>query len=103
MRIPFLSLRRCFSPVAGIQWVETTIAFLAMLYRFSPVAGIQWVETFHHKSGIAPVPLVSVPLPGFSGLRLMPQPVPVRGKSFSPVAGIQWVETRLKNDRRFHN
>ena len=47
-----------------------TIAFLAMLYRFSPVAGIQWVETFHHKSGIAPVPLVSVPLPGFSGLRL---------------------------------
>ena len=39
---------RGFSPVAGIQWVETTktgISGLDGLARFSPVAGIQWVET----------------------------------------------------------
>ena len=36
-----------FSPVAGIQWVETmaNILILPKLIRFSPVAGIQWVET----------------------------------------------------------
>ena len=39
----------CFSPVAGIQWVET-LAGLEEIARnltkcFSPVAGIQWVET----------------------------------------------------------
>ena len=37
----------CFSPVAGIQWVETpehkSVRWL--FCRFSPVAGIQWVET----------------------------------------------------------
>ena len=62
----------CFSPVAGIQWVETQAALDPAKFieqGFSPVAGIQWVET--------------------------------RGESgndralvrFSPVAGIQWVET----------
>ena len=37
-----------FSPVAGIQWVETTDSDgRAAVDRacFSPVAGIQWVET----------------------------------------------------------
>ena len=38
----------CFSPVAGIQWVETEqlLAELGIIGGgFSPVAGIQWVET----------------------------------------------------------
>ena len=36
-----------FSPVAGIQWVETFDGSARILtaYGFSPVAGIQWVET----------------------------------------------------------
>ena len=38
-----------FSPVAGIQWVETVAAKSSIAARdvasFSPVAGIQWVET----------------------------------------------------------
>ena len=42
---------------------------LDRLHSFSPVAGIQWVETsFMRKKENAR--LVSVPLPGFSGLRL---------------------------------
>ena len=36
---------------------------------------------------------VSVPLPGFSGLRQPPATKKAKRKSFSPVAGIQWVET----------
>ena len=67
-----------FSPVAGIQWVETsglTPNFMAKSC-FSPVAGIQWVETEALLlSPFLPIE-VSVPLPGFSGLRL---------KNFSPV------------------
>ena len=39
------------------------------IYSFSPVAGIQWVETFCLLVGRGAVQ-VSVPLPGFSGLRL---------------------------------
>ena len=63
----------CFSPVAGIQWVETSRTFpsLAKLPAcFSPVAGIQWVETSSSlaRSSLM-VLVVSVPLPGFSGLR----------------------------------
>ena len=36
-----------FSPVAGIQWVETIRSSRAYAgyVCFSPVAGIQWVET----------------------------------------------------------
>ena len=37
-----------FSPVAGIQWVETLACFSFSEKdngSFSPVAGIQWVET----------------------------------------------------------
>ena len=43
-----LSLRGTrFSPVAGIQWVETFDVRARFIARdcFSPVAGIQWVET----------------------------------------------------------
>ena len=43
-----LQVRGCFSPVAGIQWVETpTCVFVTEcgFVGFSPVAGIQWVET----------------------------------------------------------
>ena len=85
----------CFSPVAGIQWVETQNDRPSQLnpkQRFSPVAGIQWVETSFSKRfgwGI----LVSVPLPGFSGLRLPIVPTGGGDRCFSPVAGIQWVET----------
>ena len=60
--------------------------------RFSPVAGIQWVETSFKCSGSVGR-YVSVPLPGFSGLRLLWSPLVAVLLSFSPVAGIQWVET----------
>ena len=61
----------CFSPVAGIQWVETRLDRIFLRRgSFSPVAGIQWVETLE-ASLLVLLPLrVSVPLPGFSGLRL---------------------------------
>ena len=41
-------MRGRFSPVAGIQWVETQEYSPVPDYikeGFSPVAGIQWVET----------------------------------------------------------
>ena len=62
---------------------------------FSPVAGIQWVETIGGINKIIIISLfVSVPLPGFSGLRRAISPAASRKLwSFSPVAGIQWVET----------
>ena len=63
-----------FSPVAGIQWVETLSTVLTDIAKnpgFSPVAGIQWVET----------------------LMGVYNPYTLYG-CFSPVAGIQWVETR---------
>ena len=61
-----------FSPVAGIQWVETFFFRLCDhggVLRFSPVAGIQWVETSIPGSLHSYPAPVSVPLPGFSGLR----------------------------------
>ena len=60
----------CFSPVAGIQWVET-IRFIGndRGAGFSPVAGIQWVETSSSGMWLKHSGFVSVPLPGFSGLR----------------------------------
>ena len=63
---------------------------------FSPVAGIQWVET-SDRFVLSPILLVSVPLPGFSGLRPQKKAAAKSGSkaSFSPVAGIQWVETKL--------
>ena len=107
-----------FSPVAGIQWVETDLVELkckrlqgvsvplpgfsglrlpavppvTFMDSFSPVAGIQWVET-SLPAGLGYLPLVSVPLPGFSGLRPVPGLVLQDDRCFSPVAGIQWVET----------
>ena len=63
---------------------------------FSPVAGIQWVETQRGRGSLSRVSChVSVPLPGFSGLRhvLTRPPRKKRSFRFSPVAGIQWVET----------
>ena len=68
---PWFSMKELgFSPVAGIQWVETLPSGLlcASMHGFSPVAGIQWVETCSHFNRFAIV-------------------------RFSPVAGIQWVET----------
>ena len=67
-----LSSLYSFSPVAGIQWVETQPQekdreFLWV--GFSPVAGIQWVETFEPNQMRRVSLVVSVPLPGFSGLR----------------------------------
>ena len=116
--------KRCnasFSPVAGIQWVETPSQGSGSRSKesFSPVAGIQWVETLCQPPGVSVNATVSVPLPGFSGLRHQERlsrsralyvSVPLPGFSglrpslvftrfatlflcFSPVAGIQWVET----------
>ena len=65
--------RRSFSPVAGIQWVETPDDKKSPSTRsrasFSPVAGIQWVETADISADSVVEIDVSVPLPGFSGLR----------------------------------
>ena len=49
----FYLRNRSFSPVAGIQWVETLIEseVKEILESFSPVAGIQWVETLFTNSG----------------------------------------------------
>ena len=67
-----LTLATSFSPVAGIQWVETRLLESAQveIECFSPVAGIQWVETEALLQRCNPIAVVSVPLPGFSGLRL---------------------------------
>ena len=65
--------RASFSPVAGIQWVETGDRgfgrYSGLRVCFSPVAGIQWVETTIVSLGLLSGVAVSVPLPGFSGLR----------------------------------
>ena len=60
-----------FSPVAGIQWVETRRVWRCqeIIRCFSPVAGIQWVETRKMIKRSSEWFVVSVPLPGFSGLR----------------------------------
>ena len=65
---------RRFSPVAGIQWVETSEDMtreesVSKVSSFSPVAGIQWVETLRSPVRWGKPSNVSVPLPGFSGLR----------------------------------
>ena len=67
-----------------------------MLSSFSPVAGIQWVETLILGLTSITMLAVSVPLPGFSGLRPLLEIAYIRTQHcFSPVAGIQWVETRI--------
>ena len=87
-----------FSPVAGIQWVETCVPVKversSTYAGFSPVAGIQWVETDKR-------PPVAIVLVGFSpvaGIQWVEtQLIRLEGwlvkRCFSPVAGIQWVET----------
>ena len=95
MRAPKI-FYKCFSPVAGIQWVETLagLGATSQAQCFSPVAGIQWVETPVKHQHHGRLLLVSVPLPGFSGLRPPKSPsTDIKPSSFSPVAGIQWVET----------
>ena len=73
VRLPLISLKvlTSFSPVAGIQWVETELHSSSVLpiTGFSPVAGIQWVETICISQSLYAFCEVSVPLPGFSGLR----------------------------------
>ena len=55
LRIMLLAVFIRFSPVAGIQWVETPTAkrvgTSAGMEGFSPVAGIQWVETLVYLGG----------------------------------------------------
>ena len=90
----------CFSPVAGIQWVETwTESDTGGVERlsFSPVAGIQWVETASWKAAKWLRNVCFSPVAGIQWVETftetkMEPPV----KRFSPVAGIQWVETTLK-------
>ena len=92
--------KTCFSPVAGIQWVETCWGLSSesrsACLSFSPVAGIQWVETLDGgKPERNTANRVSVPLPGFSGLRPWQTARRLYVVGFSPVAGIQWVETAV--------
>ena len=68
---------------------------VAAATSFSPVAGIQWVETRTTGRILWRSQGVSVPLPGFSGLRqVWGLSKADKNGRFSPVAGIQWVETR---------
>ena len=86
-----------FSPVAGIQWVETRIAG-KVAYRSARVSvPLPGFSGLRHKAKKELILLmrVSVPLPGFSGLRLESlDRFSRKERSFSPVAGIQWVETK---------
>ena len=70
-KLQLLASHSCFSPVAGIQWVETRRVWRCqeIIRCFSPVAGIQWVETRKMIKRSSEWFVVSVPLPGFSGLR----------------------------------
>ena len=56
---------------------------------FSPVAGIQWVETKLNGTPLVNNWCVSVPLPGFSGLRL-----PARGVRRSRA---EWFQSRCRD------
>ena len=85
-------------PLPGFSGLRpTTLKDNRTILCFSPVAGIQWVETTDNLVRETLNTTVSVPLPGFSGLRQYPGTgFNVMDHRFSPVAGIQWVET---NDR----
>ena len=56
----------CFSPLAGIRYVETRKGFgvSGTSGRFSPLAGIRYVETRNSISNQLYFPYVSVPLRG---------------------------------------
>ena len=62
---------------------------------FSPVAGIQWFERSNPRVLLVSIICVSVPLPGFSGLKVASVTLGIFHAylSFSPVAGIQWFES----------
>ena len=85
-----------FSPVAGIQWVETTTEldrFREKVACFSPVAGIQWVETLVQEGkGRIKLECFS-PVAGIQWVETTGWERYRSGGCFSPVAGIQWVET----------
>ena len=57
-----------------------------------PLPGFSGLRHVLNPDGVTSIG-VSVPLPGFSGLRQFGVAVPQLASSFSPVAGIQWVET----------
>ena len=86
---------------SGLRPLEKNLSVDQKKICFSPVAGIQWVETiaFVIGSRLVKRSQVSVPLPGFSGLRLgtITKEYPKEDRCFSPVAGIQWVETWIDN------
>ena len=64
------------------------------LSSFSPVARIQWVATRGSRGRLDECRRVSVPLPGFNGLRLLYRKADgIVQQGFSPVARIQWVAT----------
>ena len=89
----------CFSPVAGIQWVETwgDPFFCPANERkgFSPVAGIQWVETIPDSAPNVSDRVGFSPVAGIQWVEtsLDQHHSDEYWASFSPVAGIQWVET----------
>ena len=89
-----------FSPVAGIQWVETLLSSPALSLRllgFSPVAGIQWVETQERPDDFSKEVMSRFsPVAGIQWVETFWQCKPKAQKyCFSPVAGIQWVETKF--------
>ena len=59
-------------PLPGFSGLRLpgALAEIKAFLSFSPVAGIQWVETSGTGGSLLIYPVVSVPLPGFSGLRL---------------------------------
>ena len=85
----------CFSPLAGIRYVETKNATLtaASTYSFSPLAGIRYVETVDVGVDDLINLIVSVPLRGLDMWKLLiPRQFPCL-YCFSPLAGIRYVET----------
>ncbi len=62
-----------FSPVAGIHWAATRRLCqdggIIQIPGFSPVAGIHWAATTVQNKLKSLQKIVSVPLPGFIGLR----------------------------------
>ena len=87
-----------FSPVAGIQWVETlpieNWQRETVINSFSPVAGIQWVETVPVNEDYCVLVGCFSPVAGIQWVETPPEVQrSLFEERFSPVAGIQWVET----------
>ena len=94
-----------FSPVAGIQWVETPLAtpgkWVSNSSCFSPVAGIQWVETFCFPHRFGSEWGVSVPLPGFSGLRQSASSAMTGEQVSVPLPGFSGLRPEFRDSARF--